>query len=191
MLWELPSLPGRVFSVDITGDGRTIAAGSSLDGHGHVHVYRMEPAPAIPDADSGDPQQAGASTAAAKRNRSCRSILSRACKTLAKVEVAEGGVYAVALSPGGDRVAAAGGDGTVRLFDTQTGSLVTSFVPVEISKARRCGTRSRRPPRRMPNRMSETLGYRRAAAAGRRCGRAAWSLSPSRFNWMGRRDTRS
>ena len=28
----------------------SIAAGSSLDGHGHVHVYRMEPTPKIPDA---------------------------------------------------------------------------------------------------------------------------------------------
>ena len=45
-------------------------------------------------------------------------------QTLAKFEVAEGGVYAVALSPKGDRVAAAGGDGTVRLIDTQNGSLV-------------------------------------------------------------------
>ncbi|HEY3393879.1 MAG TPA: c-type cytochrome domain-containing protein, partial [Lacipirellulaceae bacterium] len=48
LLWELPPLPGRIFSVDITADGRVIAAGSSLDGHGHVHVYRMEPAPTIP-----------------------------------------------------------------------------------------------------------------------------------------------
>ena len=43
LLWELPSLPGRVFSVDITQDGRIIAAGSSLDGHGNVNVYRMDP----------------------------------------------------------------------------------------------------------------------------------------------------
>src|SRR6476620_327192 len=47
LLWELPSLPGRVFSVDITKDARVIAAGSSLDGHGSVNVYRMEPTPKI------------------------------------------------------------------------------------------------------------------------------------------------
>ncbi len=56
-------------------------------------------------------------------------------KTLAKVEVAEGGVYAVALSPNGDRVAAAGGDGTVRLYRrARSRPLAASFVPVEISK---------------------------------------------------------
>jgi WD40 repeat protein len=64
-------------------------------------------------------------------------------KTLAKAEVAEAGVYAVALSPAGERVAAAGGDGTVRLFDTQTGSLVTSFVPVEVSGQNRGGEREK------------------------------------------------
>src|SRR4051812_22370839 len=49
LLWELPPLPGRVFSVDMTRDARVIAAGSSLDGHGHVHVYQMDPAAKISD----------------------------------------------------------------------------------------------------------------------------------------------
>ena len=43
-------------------------------------------------------------------------------------------MYAVALSPNGDRVAAAGGDGTVRLYDVKKSSLASSFVPVEINK---------------------------------------------------------
>ena len=54
-------------------------------------------------------------------------------QTVARLEVAEAGVYAVALSPNGDRVAAAGGDGTVRLFDTKKSALVAAFVPVEIA----------------------------------------------------------
>ena len=37
-LWELPPLPGRVFSVDYSDDGRLIAAGSSLNGAGAVHL---------------------------------------------------------------------------------------------------------------------------------------------------------
>ncbi len=132
MLWELPALPGRVFSVDITGDGRLIAADSSLDGTGHVHVYQMEPALAIPD-----PIQAILSKPVPQRSADETAQLQKhfeaGVKTLAKVEVAEGGVYAVALSPTGDRVAAAGGDGTVRLFDTQNGGVLASFRPVEIT----------------------------------------------------------
>ena len=56
----------------------------------------------------------------------------RTCPTaqtsLAEFEVAEGGVYAVTLSPNGDRVAAAGGDGTVRLYDVKKSALASSFV---------------------------------------------------------------
>jgi WD40 repeat protein len=132
-LWELPSLPGRVYSVDITKDGGVIAAGSSLDGHGHIHVYRMEPTPKIPDNIQAILNKPVTSRSA-DETAQLHKHFEQGVQTLPKLEVAEGGVFAVALSPSGDRVAAAGGDGTVRLFDTQKGSLVTSFVPVEISK---------------------------------------------------------
>jgi WD40 repeat protein/mono/diheme cytochrome c family protein len=133
LLWELPPLSGRVFSVDMTRDGRTIAAGSSLDGHGNVHVYRIEAAPKIPDpiqAILNKPLQARSAAETAMLHKH----FEQGVQTLARLEVAETGVYAVALSPNGDRVAAAGGDGTVRLFDTKKSALVGAFVPVEIKK---------------------------------------------------------
>ena len=43
LLWKLPPLPGRIFSVDFGQDGHLIAAASSLDGYGHVHLYKLEP----------------------------------------------------------------------------------------------------------------------------------------------------
>ncbi len=134
LLWELPSLPGRVFSVDITRDGNTIAAGSSLDGHGTVNVYKMDPAPKIPDniqaiLTKPVPSRSADETAQLKKH------FEQGVQTPVKYDVAEGGVYAVALSPNGDRVAAAGSDGTVRIIDTQKSSLVASFVPVSISKS--------------------------------------------------------
>jgi len=67
----------RVFSVDITHDARVIAAGSSLDGHGHVHVYQMDPAAKIPDpiqAILNKPLQARSAEETASRI----SILSKA-----------------------------------------------------------------------------------------------------------------
>jgi WD40 repeat protein/mono/diheme cytochrome c family protein len=133
LLWQLPPLPGRIFSVDITPDGRVIAAASSLDGHGHVHVYRMEPAPTIPGEI-----QAILHKPTYQHTEQEKSQLQKHFDAnilpLAKAEVAEGGVYAVALSPSGDRVAAAGGDGMVRLIETQGGTVVAAFSPVEITK---------------------------------------------------------
>lgn len=44
-----------------------------------------------------------------------------------------GGVFAVAFRPDGKQVATGGFDGKVRLFDVETGQLVTEFVPVELT----------------------------------------------------------
>jgi hypothetical protein len=134
LLWEFPPLPGRVFSVDITPDGRVIAAGSSLDGHGHVNVYRMEPAPTIPpeiQAILHKPTYQHSEEEKAKLRQHYEANI----QTSAKVEIAQGGVYALALSPDGDRVAAAGGDGMVRIIDTQGGAIVATFSPVAVTKA--------------------------------------------------------
>jgi WD40 repeat protein len=132
LLWELPPLPGRIFSVDITGDGATIAAGSSLDGHGYVNTYRMAPSPTIPAEVQAILNKPDINRSGDERS-SLQKHFEKGVQSLAKIEVAEGGVYAIALSPNGDRVAAAGGDGSVRLFDSQSGSLLTSFEPVETS----------------------------------------------------------
>ncbi|MFO0788610.1 MAG: DUF1549 domain-containing protein [Pirellulales bacterium] len=149
-LWELPALPGRVFGVDITRDGSVLAAGSSLDGQGHVHVYRMEATPKILDgiqAILNKPVQARSAEETAQLHKH----FEQGVQTLAKFEVAEGGVYAVALSPTGDRVAAAGGDGMVRIFDAQKSAVLASFVPVEVTKAADAGQVALAPRADKPN----------------------------------------
>ena len=128
----------------------------------------MEAAPAIPA-----PIQAILNKPGISRNGDEKSQLQKhfeqGVQTLAEAEVAEGGVYAIALSPNGDRVAAAGGDGTVRLFDTQSGSVLTSFVPVEIKSGRGgdagAGERDAYPHPLLPP--SPHLSLERTAAAAR------------------------
>ncbi|HEX4069802.1 MAG TPA: hypothetical protein VHX68_01480, partial [Planctomycetaceae bacterium] len=44
-----------------------------------------------------------------------------------------GPIYAVAYRPDGKQVAVAGFEGKVRLYDAETGKLVTEFVPVKIT----------------------------------------------------------
>jgi mono/diheme cytochrome c family protein len=47
----------------------------------------------------------------------------------------EGGIFAIAFSPDGKRVATGGYDGVVRLFELPTGKLKGAFVPVPLSTA--------------------------------------------------------
>jgi mono/diheme cytochrome c family protein len=47
----------------------------------------------------------------------------------------EGGIFAIAFSPDGKRVATGGYDGMVRLFELPTGKLKGAFVPVPLSTA--------------------------------------------------------
>jgi WD40 repeat protein len=53
-------------------------------------------------------------------------------RLLAKLTGQRGGIFAVAFHPSGAQVATGGLDGQVRIYDTTSGSLLTSFVPVPI-----------------------------------------------------------
>ena len=52
-------------------------------------------------------------------------------KRLWQLDVAEGGIFALACSPDGLTLAAAGADGQIRLIDTLSGRLRKSFLPIE------------------------------------------------------------
>lgn len=56
-------------------------------------------------------------------------------KVLWTAEVAESAVYALACSPDGSTLAAAGSDGHIRLIDTTSGSVRSSFLPVDVAEA--------------------------------------------------------
>jgi WD40 repeat protein len=53
-------------------------------------------------------------------------------KELTKIDVSEGGVFAVTFSADGKTIATGGFDGQVRLHDAATGILIKQFAPVDI-----------------------------------------------------------
>ena len=132
LLWELPAMPGRIFSIAISPDGETIVAGSSFDGRGAVYVYRMDSSPAIPD-DIQKLLQRPTHERSEAETAKLQEHFGSGVKNLTKVEIESAPVYAVAVSPDGQRVAAAGGDGTVRLIDATSGNVDAAFAPIEFA----------------------------------------------------------
>src|SRR5207249_350935 len=46
---EFPAMSGRIFSVAVSANGKRIAAGSALDGHGEVDVFSYEFNTSLPE----------------------------------------------------------------------------------------------------------------------------------------------
>ncbi len=133
LLWELPALPGRIFDVDYSDNGKLIAAGSSLDGAGAVHLYGIESEPKISDEIKAilvKPTHKRTT----EENEQLEKHYAAGIREIAKIPLDDGGVFAVAASADGNRVVAAGAAGKVRVFDGTTGDQVAAFVPVELSE---------------------------------------------------------
>ena len=151
LIREFPPLPGRVYSVAISSDGKRIAAGSSLDGKGEVSVYGYEFDTSLPAKIKAINEKV-VTARSAEEAAELEKYHKEGVKQIANVKIPHGGIYAVAFRPDGKVLAAAGADGLVRLINPETGSLVKEFAPVDGQDV--FGG-------------SERTGHRRSAQAGR------------------------
>jgi WD40 repeat protein/mono/diheme cytochrome c family protein len=133
LIREFPAMAGRVHSVAISGDGRRIAAGSSLDGAGAVNVYSYEFDTALPDDIKAIMSKVSESRSPAEKEK-LRKYQTEGAKLISKFDLPQTAVYAVAFRPDGKALAASGADGVVRLIEPESGSLLKEFVPVPIGR---------------------------------------------------------
>ena len=125
-----PDMPGRVYSVAISPDGKRIAAGSSLDGAGQVSVYSYEFDTGLPDKIKAIMSKV-ADSRSAEEKATLLKYHAEGVKQISKTPL-KSGVYAVSFQPDGKLLAAAGGDGTVRLIDPESGAVVKEFMPAPL-----------------------------------------------------------
>ncbi len=132
LIREFPALPGRIYSVAVSTDGKRVAAGSSLDGFsGEVAVYNFDFDTALPENIKAINEKVVTARSAAE-SAALDAYHKQGVKLVSRVKVRAGGVYSVVFRPDGKVLAAAGGDGIIRLIDPEQGKILKEFAPVAV-----------------------------------------------------------
>jgi WD40 repeat protein/mono/diheme cytochrome c family protein len=123
-----PAMEGRIYATAFASDGKSFAAGSSLDGAGLVNFYNYDFNTEMPDDILAIENKASRTD---EEKRKEEEHFTSDVKLLASVPI-NGGIYALAYHPGEQTVVAAGEDGCVRVISAADGRIVKQFVPVPI-----------------------------------------------------------
>ncbi len=130
LIRRFPAMRGRIFSVAFAPDGKRIVAASSLDGTGQVNVYASEYDSTLSD---------DLKKVLAKQPRSWNEEERKQVEDFVTADVTligttdfPGGMFAVAYSPDGETIAAAGADGTIRFINPSNGEVTREFAPIDV-----------------------------------------------------------
>ncbi len=130
LMRRFDSLPGRIFGVDYSPDGKSIIAGSSLDGRGTVQLYSS-------DFDGALSEELIKILQKTVSSRSAEEKAKVAAYRVADVSLKAStgfptGIYSVNYHPNGEQVAVAGADGVIRILDAETAALRRAFMGVPL-----------------------------------------------------------
>ncbi len=117
-------LPGRIFDMQFSADGKFFIAGSSDATTGAAQIYETGEFDETKINNAGGLGQTRNETAA----RSKKPALKH------KLEGITSPIFAVGFRPDGKQVVVAGFDGTLRFFDAATGKPTSQIVPVQLNK---------------------------------------------------------
>ncbi len=133
LIRELTAMEGRVHGVAVSADGKRIAAASSLDAKGDLNVYSYEFDTGLPDGIKKI--MAKVSTTRTPEEKSSLEKYHREGVTLVSHVDLPAAVYSVAYHPDNRTLAAAGGDGVIRIVDGEAGKVIGEFAPAPVDKA--------------------------------------------------------
>ncbi|MCA9262712.1 MAG: PD40 domain-containing protein, partial [Planctomycetales bacterium] len=120
LIRNFPGMPGRIFDVAYSPDGKTIAASSSLDGKGYVYIFTADYDIELPD-EIKKIEAKVVSSRNDQEKQMLEDFRKQGVAILTKLPEQQGGVYSITFSPDGSALASAGYDGQIRVYECQTG----------------------------------------------------------------------
>jgi WD40 repeat protein/mono/diheme cytochrome c family protein len=130
LIRQFPAMRGRIFSVDFAADGKRIVCASSLDGAGQIAIYSSDYDSTLTDELKVILEKLPGSWNAEERKKVEEFNVANISQ-VAGIDLPTG-QFAVAFSPDGSTIVAAGAGGTVRFINPADGSITKEFVPVEV-----------------------------------------------------------
>ncbi len=130
LMRRFDAMPGRIFGVDYSPDGKSIVAGSSLDGKGTVRIYSSDFDGALSKALI-DILQKTVSSRKPEEQAQVEAYRTQGVDLKASAAF-PAGIYAVDFHPDGEQVAVAGGDGVIRVLDAKDGALRQAFLAAPV-----------------------------------------------------------
>ena len=134
-VFTLEPLLGRVTSTAFSADGTVLAAASALDGKGEVLAATFTFGTNAITKEMADVMKKIPTSRTEKDKEVIATYKASGSKTLFKLAIPQAGVFAVAIAPDNQTVAAAGSDGLIRLFNATNGSVRKEFPSVTVTAA--------------------------------------------------------
>ena len=134
LIRRLTPMTGRCFCVDVSDDGKRIAAVSALDGRGELAVYSYEFDTSLSE-EIRKISEKKVRLRSADEKKKLADYRTRNVTRIAGIQVPATALYAVAFAPDGKLVATAGGDGIVRVMAADSGKITSEFAPAPVTEA--------------------------------------------------------
>ncbi len=131
LIRKYPAMEGRIWATAFRPDGKSFAAGSSLDGRGAVHFYRSDYDATLTPELKRAMEQANVRPGSSDY-KLIEEFQTRGAEQTGALKL-DASIYALAWSPDSATVAAAGSDGKVRFIDPSRARVTKEFVPVEVT----------------------------------------------------------
>ncbi|MBU6300501.1 MAG: DUF1549 domain-containing protein [Verrucomicrobia bacterium] len=133
LIRKYPAMEGRIWATAFRPDGKSFAAGASLDGRGSVHFYRSDYDATLTAELKRAMEQANVRPGSAEY-KLIEEFQTRGAEQTGALKL-DSAVYALAWSPDGSTVVAAGADGKLRFIDPSSARITKEVVPVQVTAA--------------------------------------------------------